>query len=107
MKILLTFLLGLLSYSFSYSQTYVYTFEGDLELSSISFMEKECSTFQSIASVKIKYKEDSKKGEFYITLNEDEKNRRAESDFHFSPVDVKSYMISHNLSPLTFRQIKD
>ncbi|MBL1280515.1 MAG: hypothetical protein COA33_009595 [Fluviicola sp.] len=106
MKTTTTLLLCLFFASISYSQSYVYSFEGTLDSSSIPDLERICENIQSVHSVKIKYKEDSEMGEIFITLDESEKNRTGEQEALFSPVDFKAFLISNNLTPLDFRELK-
>ena len=107
MKITTLILLGLLSSNFSYSQTFTYTFSGGLNASKIEQIEKECAKINSVSIAKLKYKEDSEKGELIIVLKENQKSLRPEADNQFSPIDIKRIMIDNSLSPLSFRKISE
>tara|TARA_R110002072_G_scaffold302060_2_gene483630 strand:- start:57778 stop:58098 length:321 start_codon:yes stop_codon:yes gene_type:complete len=106
MRLTTTLLFSLFLSGFSFCQSYVYTFEGNLDISAISELEKTCTKIQSVHSVKIKYKEDTKMGEIFIILDESEKNPKGEQEALFTPVDFKSFLISNSLTPLYFRELK-
>lgn len=87
---------------FSWSQKYAFAFEGEIDTLQILSMEKEIEQFQSVFKVKINYKPRKKKGELIIQLNEEEQNKRGEADSHFSPAEIKAYLISKQLVPSSF-----
>ena len=107
MKITTLLLLGLLASNFSFSQTFVYSFSGELNPSKILNLEKQCENIVSIEKAKFKYKEDSERGELILILKENQKSLRAEADNQFSPIDIKKIMIDNNLSPISFRKISE
>lgn len=107
MKITTLLLLSLLASNFSYSQTFTYTFIGDLNASKILQIEKDCTKINSVSVTKLKYKEDSGKGELIIVLKENQKSLRPEADNQFSPIEIKRIMIDYSLSPLSFRKISE
>jgi len=106
MKALIVLALTLLVSSNSFSQTYLFTFSGELDPFSITKLENECSQLKDVKSTKIKYKPESHKGELYVTLIEKKKSVRTEKDESFSPIPLKSFLLSKNLSPLSFRELK-
>jgi hypothetical protein len=107
MKITTLFLLGLMASNFSFSQTFSYSFSGELNASKIVKIEKKCKNIASVANAKFKYKEDSERGELILILEENQKSLRAEADNQFSPSDIKTIMIDNNLSPISFRKISE
>lgn len=107
MKANIILILGLLFSCNSYSQTFVYTFEGELNPFSITSLEKKCSEIDFVSRTKIKYKENSKKGQMYITLDANQQNLKGEEQNDFSPIALKTFLISNNLSPLSFRKLED
>ena len=107
MKITTLLLLGLLASNFSYSQTFSYTFKGGLNASVIEQIEKDCTKINSVSVTKLKYKEDSERGEIIIVLKDNQKSLRPEADNQFSPIDIKRIILDNNLSPLTFRKISE
>ena len=60
----------------------------------------------SVQSTKVKYKEDSQKGEIMIFLVIRE-NQRAEADNQFNATDIKKIIIDSGLTPGEFRQLKN
>ena len=107
MRITTLLLLSLLASNFSFSQTFAYTFSGNLDASSIQKIEKECSNIVGMSKAKFKYKEDSERGELILILKENQKSLRAEADDQFSPIDIKKIMLDNNLSPISFRKISE
>ena len=105
MKNILYLTLFLLFSSSAYSQNYSYTFEGELNQTTLLEIEKRCQDMKEVSSAKVKYKEDAQKGEILIELFEDNK-RRAEADDRFKAVDIKRILLDLNLNPGEFRQTK-
>lgn len=99
----LTFFLAV--FTSAYSQDFSYSFDGQLDQASINKLESDCSKISTIRSAKVKYKEDSKKGEIILFLVEN-KNQRAELDDQFNPTDLKKILIESGLAPGEFRQVK-
>ena len=64
-------------------------------------------TMNQVATAKVKYKEDSERGELIICLQRGVQTLRAEADGQFSAVDVKSILLNAQLSPLEFRRLND
>ena len=106
MKKIFTLFLGIFLSISLYSQTYSYSFEGDLNPSKIAMYEKECLKFKQVSSVKIKYKPDSQKGEIIIVTKFKPKTQRQEGVEQFQPTDFKKFIINKGLSPLYFRELK-
>lgn len=105
MKNILYLTLFLLFSSSVYSQNYSYTFEGELNQTTLLEIEKRCQDMKEVSSAKVKYKEDAQKGEILIELLEDNK-RRAEADDRFKAVDIKRILLDLNLNPGEFRKLK-
>ncbi len=101
---LIIILLGVLFTSTCYGQTYIYTFEGEIDPFLITEMEHECAKLASISTVKIKYKAESMRGEMFIILDSEMKEKRGSADDQFSPKELKSFLLDRNLSPLSFRE---
>lgn len=99
----LTFFLAL--FTNAYSQDFSYSFDGQLDQASISKLESDCSNITTIRSTKVKYKEDSQKGEIILFLAVHE-NPRTELDNQFNPTDIKKILIDSGLAPGEFRQLK-
>ncbi len=91
----------------SYTQTYTYSFKGELDESKISAYEQECLKFNKVVQVKIKYKPEKKMGEFIIKTSSQKEGERKEGDVLFQPVDIKQFLMDKNLQPLNFRLLKD
>lgn len=89
----------------AYSQNYSYSFEGELNQSTLLEIEKRCLDMKEVSSAKVKYKEDVQKGEILIELFVDDK-KRAEADNRFKAVDIKKILLDLNLNPGEFRQTK-
>ncbi|MEJ6615598.1 MAG: hypothetical protein QNL61_01675, partial [Crocinitomicaceae bacterium] len=94
-----TFFLAL--FSTAYCQDFSYSFEGQLDQSSINKLEQNCANMVSVQSTKVKYKEDSQKGEIMIFLVIRE-NQRAEADNQFNATDIKKIIIDSGLTPGEF-----
>lgn len=95
-------LLFTLIFQTSWSQKYAIVFDGDLDTTLISQMENDCEQFQSVYKAHIQYKFKKAKGELIIQLDPEEKNKRGEDDNHFSVAEIKAYLISKKLSPVSF-----
>lgn len=105
MKIFLFFVAFFVT-TFTYSQTYSYSFEGSIDPSDVSAYEKECTRFDLVEIVKIKYKPDSKKGELIVQLEDQSHLPKSESNKQFNPIVLKKFLLSKGLSPLYFKEIK-
>lgn len=99
-------LLGTLLAFTSYGQTFSYSFEGNLNASSIDQIQKTGIQLNQVKEFKVRYKGDLERGEVLIVLK-DQGEKRAESDNQFNIIDVKSILLHHNLSPLNFRKLND
>ena len=99
----LTFFLALSSTA--YSQDFSYSFDGQLDQTSINKLESDCANITTIRSAKVKFKEDAQKGEIILFLLVNE-NSRAELDDQFSPIAIKKILIDSGLTPGEFRQLK-
>lgn len=86
------------------SQNYAYSFEGELSTKQITELEAEIKNIKTVSSCKIKMK-DAFKGQVYIEISPE--SQRAEGSSQFSPVDIKKLLISKDLMPLNFIELKE
>lgn len=87
-----------------FSQSYAYSFEGNLSVSQQEEFIFEIKKIQLIQSCELRYKADGQRGEILFSI---EKNDLAgENDSDFSPVQLKEIYLRFGLSPLDFRQLK-
>lgn len=93
---LLTFVLISLS---GMAQDYSYSFNG--ELSNQDELLKQLQSIPQLLHPKIKYKEDKKGGEIWFDIKMS--NSKTDTHDEFSPVSVKSMLLSFGLEPLTFK----
>lgn len=100
--VLLVFCFAITSLS-SYAQKYAYSFEGSLTTIQVQELESEILQLKSVASCKIKLKDETK-GEIFLELAPSP--ARAESEEGFSPTDIKRMLISKDLMPLNFIELK-
>lgn len=101
-KILLVHLCILFS-SLSYAQDYTYSFEGELTMNDQHRIIEECQKVAHVDIVKLKYKEDSKRGELIIWTRPALIIGEVESSF--SPADIKSQLVNMGLAPLSFTNL--
>ncbi len=99
-------LLGTLFAFAAYGQTYSYSFEGNIDQNSIELIQKSGIQLNQVEQFKVRYKEDSERGELLIVITKSSENR-AESDNQFNVVEVKSLLINHGLSPLNVIKLND
>lgn len=90
--------------NFYFSQNYAYSFNGVLSEQEQSGIIAKILELPDVNSCKIKYKSDSQKGEFLISV--DESTERSENTSEFSPALIKELFIGEGLEPLEFRLIK-
>lgn len=90
--------------NFFFSQNFAYSFNGILSESQQNELIAKILTLPEVSSCKLKYKSDSQKGEFLISVTES--TERTENISGFSPVFVKELFVSQNIEPLEFRQLK-
>jgi len=83
----------------SLAQDYSYSFNG--ELSNPEELLKELEAIPQLINTKIKYKEDSKRGEIWFDLKTSKS--RTDTRDEFSPVSIKTLLLSNGLEPLTFK----
>lgn len=105
MKKLISLTFFLAFFTSAYSQDFIYSFDGQLDQASINKLESDCANITAIRSAKVKYKEDSQKGEIMLFLVVNE-NPRAELDNQFNATDIKKILIDSGLAPGEFRQLK-
>lgn len=86
------------------AQTYSYSFKGVLSNENKAKFNKEISELPTLLSVEIKIKNEAQMGEVIFSI--DPLADRGENDHPFSPVDLKSLLISFGLEPIDFRQLK-
>lgn len=87
----------------SIGQTYSYSFKGELTSSEQIEIVEKIEQLSAIQNTKIRYKEDRRAGEFIFEIQTSE---RAESDVQFSAQDLKSILVSYELEPLNFIELK-
>lgn len=104
MKRLIFFLFFLVVSQELIAQTYSYSYSGLLPVENTDKFKKEISELPAVLTVEIKQKHDSQKGEILFSI--DPMNERGENDHPFSPVDLKSIILSFGLTPIEFRQLK-
>ena len=86
------------------AQTYAYSFKGELTEGQSQSISEAIRETKSVLSVELRYKPEKEMGEFIFSVDPMENN--GENDHPFSPVDIKAILISNQLEPLEFRQIK-
>lgn len=92
------------STGYLFSQNFAYSFQGELSLENQNILTKSILEIPGIATCELRYKSDSKRGEFLFYVVES--NERSDSSPEFSPTSVKSLIISKGLEPIDFRKIK-
>jgi uncharacterized FlaG/YvyC family protein len=80
--------------------TYQYSFENASSEEVVKATESSLKNLLNVSEVKSKYKADSKKGEFTITVIETE--GKSESQELFSPKMIKETFLQHGLKPIEF-----
>ena len=97
-------ILILISFSvhFSWAQKYAVAFNGHIDTTLIHSMELNCEQFQHVFKVKINYKPEKEKGELIIQLVEEENRSEGEQNSEFSIAEIKAYLISRELTPVSF-----
>lgn len=103
MKHLLSLAFCAISYCF-FSQTYAYSFQGNLSVEKQNLIVKKILDLPLVSTCELKYKIDSHRGEIILFISKNES--RSESSIEFSPVEIKSLFIEQDLEPLEFRMIK-
>jgi uncharacterized FlaG/YvyC family protein len=79
---------------------YQYSFENASSEEVVKATESSLKNLLNVSEVKFKYKADSKKGEFFITVIETES--KSESQELFSPKMIKETFLQHGLNPIEF-----
>ena len=89
---------------YGHSQSFSYSFSGELDQAKITSLEKKILTIEEVKSTQIKYKSESHRGEiiFYV----EENLTRSENPAQFSPVTIKEVILSHGLDPIDIHRIK-
>jgi hypothetical protein len=94
-------LLGMLSVGLSATaQDYSYRFSGNLSETAQSEFIKKMEDFHFYTDVKLRYKNDSQKGELLFTIPLP--TGKTEEEQPYSILDVKRLLISYDLTPDTF-----
>jgi hypothetical protein len=106
MKKIILLMFSVFFYALTFASIYSYSFSGKMDISQISNYEKECLKFNQVLSVKIKYKVDSQKGEVIIITKEIPKDKSRQGMELFTPTDIKNFLISKGLTPMTFKELK-
>lgn len=89
---------------FGFSQNYAYSFSGTLSSDQITQLEERCTAQSEVTSAKLKYKQDSQKGE--IILFVEPNTTLGEARVGFSAADIKQVIQSFGLSPIDFVELK-
>ncbi len=97
-------LLGALCAFTCYGQTYSYSFNGPLSQQSLTDISEKGSKFNHIKEFKVRYKEDSERGEIFIVID-NTNELRAEADGQFNLGQIKALLIQFDLEPISFRRI--
>lgn len=97
-------LLGAFCAFTSYGQTYSYSFNGNLSNESVILLNEAGLKMNQIEEFKIRYKEDSHRGEVLIVIDPSSE-QRAEADNQFSTIELKSLLIEFGLEPISFHKI--
>jgi hypothetical protein len=86
------------------AQDYSYSFSGKISEEQQQKIIASIENTPGVESCKMKYKNDSERGE--LLIEEKEVTERSEDQSLFSPTTIKSILIESNLQPLDFRSIK-
>lgn len=89
----------------AYGQDAAYSFKGHLDQALILKIENDCKSITGVKSAKVRYKEDSERGEILIDLIDLDNNRTEGSNQVYSPIDIKALLVSNGLEPLDYRSI--
>lgn len=89
---------------FGFSQHYAYSFSGDISSDQISQIEERCAALPEVTSAKLRYKDDSHKGEVFVHVEPN--NSQGEARLAFSAADLKKVLQSFGLSPIDFIELK-
>lgn len=90
--------------SFGFAQNYSYSFSGEIGNSdSYKKLNDELKALPGVKTIELKYKNDSKKGEFVIFVEE---TSTGDNPTEFSAADLKAILIRNGLSPIQFRELK-
>lgn len=85
----------------SFAQDYSYSFNGSLNDNQYSSLLGKLESNSHISNPKIKYKDDKKGGEIWFDINVSASKSDVENEF--SPIEIKSTLISFGLEPLVFK----
>lgn len=99
--ILLVF--GLISLQ-GFSQNYSYSFNGEVSFDDIKKIEDRVAALPEVNSAKVRYKEDSQKGEILIHIVPS--SERVESRVTFKASELKQILQSYGLTPSQFVELK-
>lgn len=87
-----------------FSQSYAYSFKGNLNESQQQIVIQEIKKIQGIKTVELRYKMDSERGEILFSI--EIMDSEGENEIEFSPLSIKEILIEKGLSPIDFRQLK-
>lgn len=91
----------------SYGQDASYSFEGQLSEDQQVELQRSIEALPGVASVKLRYKADSMRGEALLFLDPVREDQRAEANASpFTPVDIKGIFAGFNLSGLDYHTFK-
>lgn len=89
-------------FSCLYAQRFSYSFEGETDSASVALIAQEISNIEGVVSVKPRYKQAKKSGEFLIISSTDNEKH---NPYPFKPTSVKELILRNGLQPLVFREI--
>lgn len=105
MKKAILLILLVFSNYWSFSQQYAYSFQGELSHDQQRNLIKKCESIKNVDWIKLKYKEDSSKGELIIQCVK--QLERSEIEEGFSPIEIKKAFVSMGIEPKEFRKLND
>lgn len=87
---------------FSTAQNYSYSFQGNTDSLTVVNLAKKLSSLEGVVSVKGRFKEEKRAGEFLIYSS----NFKDKSNpYPFDPIRIKAVLIENNLTPIQFKEI--
>jgi hypothetical protein len=106
MRILLCQVLFVFLTSISFGQDASYSFEGQLSESQQVEIQQKVENLPGVRTAKLRYKQDSMRGEFMLVLDPVQDDQRGEAQpAAFSPVDLKAILSEYALLSLEFHYL--
>lgn len=99
--IILSLLFSFLAFVGLGQEQFSYSFKGASDSVSLVAIAQEMERLEGVTSVKFRYKDAKKAGEFMIFSDRGTKN----NPFPFQPADVKKLLINKGFEPLDLRKI--